>query len=887
MRIYHQFLSVLTILIFSNATIYSSVNISLSELKTEGKINPIGVDELQPAFSWILNSEERGQKQVGYQIIVASSEAKLFTNIGDIWNSEHVVSDRQINIIYQGPSLQSGTRYYWKVRVWDRENNVSNWSVTAWWEMGLLNSSDWQGDWITTATDDVCPLFREDFTISKTIKRATAHVYGLGWYEMHLNGTKVGDRVLTPANTKYLKRHLYDSYDVTDYLKQGGNTVGLWLAGGYGSTYSKYGWRWMDTKRAILQMNIEFTDGTRISIVTNKEWKSAPSQILFADIYNGETYDATKEKTGWDINGYNDRNWGKVATITAPPGRMESNMANPVRVKKIIKPVTVNQPLPGSYVFDLGQNIAGWVRLRVKGANRGNKIVIRHAEALNSDGSINIQTNRTALSTDSYICKGVIGEEIYEPRFTYHGFRYIEVKGYPGIPTLLNIEGCSIHSDVELTGNFSCSDSLINKIHSNFQWTLLNNMVSIPTDNPVRDERTPCQMDENCVYEAAINNYDMQQYFKNWLNNIYEDTSDPDWSAGQVLGPWLLYQYYGDQRVLERFYISSKKEVDYCIANEIKSNYWAKSFGDWCPPFTDGTYNNCFSEGEIVNTTLYYQITNLFSRIAGILGRVEDSTKYSLIANSILIAFNNKHLNNSTNIYGSGKQITYIMPLITGIVPSDKIKSVSNNLFNNVTKTNSGHFGAGIYGTSFLADVLCDYDHADVAYSLFKQTTYPGFGYQIINYNATTTWEQWDVIKTGNEMETYDHAMFSGADKTFYSRFGGIRPLTPGYKTICIKPCIPDGLTFVKSSVKTVMGLVTSNWRRSDDVYTNYITIPVNATAIVYIPGTDPDRVYENGVLASKADVVHYLRIESSYIVYSVESGKYFFTYGKPVKVVI
>ena len=869
---------------FSFPRSYAHGGISPTDLKTEWMVNPLGVDVLKPGLSWVLTSADREQMQLGFQILVASSEVNLDADNGDIWNSGHIKSGEQTNIIYKGPALTSDTRYFWKVKVWDSNNIASDWSATAFWEMGLLKSTDWQGKWIGTSTEKESPFFRKDFTIIKALKKATAHVYGLGWYELHLNGSKVGDQVLTPANTDYSKRLLYDSYDVTKYLKEGGNTVGLWLSNGYGASYSKYGWRWMDSKRAVLQMNIEFTDGSKMSIITDETWKAGDSQISSAEIYNGETYDATREKTGWDLNGFNDKDWENVTITSAPSGKMQSNMSTPVRVAKLIKPVSVKMTASGSYIFDLGQNIAGWVRIHISGATRGIKIVIRHAEAEKSDGTLDTFTNRSALATDTYICKGVTGEEIYEPRFTYHGFRYVEVTGYPGTPSLSDLEGCALHSDVEHTGSFLSSNSLINQTHSNFQWTILNNMVSIPTDNPVRDERTPCQMDENCIYEAAIQNFDVQQYLKNWLYNISENTSNPDWSEGQVLGPWLLYQYYGDKRILETFYSSSKKEVDFCLANAQKSNYWSDSFGDWCPPNTDGSYKNSFSEGEVVNTTLYYYMTSLMSRISGILGKTGDSANYASKANSILTTFNSKFFNSSANMYGSGKQITYIMPLMCGIVPANKQTPVFNKLADYITRECTGHFGSGIYGTSFLPDLLCDHGRADIAYSIFTQTTYPGFGYQIKNYGATTTWEQWGVPSSGGEMETYDHAMYSGADKTFFTRFGGIRPLTPGYKTISIKPCIPDSLSFVKSSLKTVKGLITSNWDKSDGVYTNFITIPVNTTAVVQIPGTDPGKVYENGAIAAKAKGVHFLRTENNYIVYKVGSGSYFFSYGRPVK---
>lgn len=849
-----------------------------SELKTEWSVNPLGVDVLAPGLSWILTSSLRDQRQAAYQIIVASSESILKSGSGDVWNSGRVVSEVQSNVLYQGPPLKSSTRYYWKVRVWDANDAVSYWSSPAWWEMGLLKKDDWQGKWISTSPERSAPLFRKEFDLSKSVSRATAHVFGLGWYEIHLNGAKVGNQVLSPANTDYSKIDLYDSYDVTQYLKKGRNAVGLWLADGYGTKYSKYGWRWLLPKLVILQLNIEYSDGSSMSLVTDETWKTADSQILSADIYNGETYDARLEKTGWDVNGYNDQAWEGV-TVTAPPaGAMRSNMSVPLRVAKTITPVSVKQVSPGTYVFDMRQNIAGWVRIHVRNAHPGTRITMRHAEDINSDGTLNTFTNRSAEATDIYFCKGGAGIETYEPRFTYHGFRYVEIKGYPGVPVLTDVEGRAIHADVGLTGSFSCSDTLLNKIHSNFQWTMLNNMVSIVTDNPVRDERTPCQMDENCIYEAAIQNFDVQQYFKNWLTDIYGSTSNPDWSAGQVLGPWLLYQYYGDRRILKAFYPSSKKEVDYCIATAESSKYWADSFGDWCPPFTNGTYEKSYSEGEIVNTTLFYHITDLLSHIAGILGNNSDSAYYSNAAKSISISFNDRLFNASASQYGSGKQITSVMPLLTGLVPAEREKSVFEGLVKNVSEICSQHFGTGIYGTSFLSDILCDHGKTDLAYSVLSQTSYPAFGDQIINHGATTVWEQWGPVRTEREMETYDHAMYSGADKTFYTRFAGIRPLTPGYKSICIKPHIPQGLKYVKSSIKTVAGYISSEWEKSGSSYTHSVKIPVNTTAIIYIPGNNPDNIYEGGLPAKKSKGVRYLKAEDNYLLFEVGSGNYSFS---------
>jgi alpha-L-rhamnosidase len=852
--------------------------ISPTDLKTEGLTNPLGVDVAQPGFSWSLTSADRGQKQTAYSILVASSEANLSGDVGDVWSSGQVSSSGQTSIVYQGPALQSDKRYFWKVKVWDKDNVGSDWSATAFWEMGLLNASDWKGSWIGTAAEKPSPLFRKDFTISKTVKKATAHVFGLGWYEMRLNGSKVGDRVLTPANCIYQSTDLYDSYDVTSILTSGGNTVGLWLANGYGSSYSQWGFRWTGTKRAILQMNIEYTDGTTASVVTDATWQASSGPITAAEMYAGETYDARLEKSGWDVYGYNASGWETAVVSSSPGGTMKANMMPPVRVAKIFQPVSLKQPSTGVYVFDLGQNIAGWVKLRVQGGTSGTTIKLRHAEDAGSNGALDVTTNRNAASTDTYICKG--GDSIYEPRFTYHGFRYVELTGYPGTPTLSTIEGHAVHADVDSVGSFSCSNALFNKIHRNCRWGMLNNMVSITTDNPVRDERTPCMMDYNCYIEAAITNFDVLQYFKNWQtvhptdNGTYFTGShrEPQSSAGHIWGPWLLYQYYGDKRVVNDFYTKSKTVLDLVTSSGVGT--CTSCFGDWCPAYNNG---NPYSESEIVNTSLYYSMTSVFSRMAGVLGKTADSTQYAASASSILTACNNKLLN-ASNVYGDGGQVCYIMPFACDMVPAAKKTAVFNNMVSNITgSTNNGHLRTGIYGTSFMFDVLCDNGNPDLAYTVLNQTTYPSFGDQINNYGATTTWEQWDFA---NSMITHDHAMFAGADKTFFERFGGILPLTPGYGTFQIKPFIPANLTSVNCSIKTVKGLLVSNWTKSGSAYSHAITVPPNTSALEYVPGTDTNQVCESGVRASQAAGVSFQRTENGYIVYAVGSGSYLFTYG-------
>jgi alpha-L-rhamnosidase len=850
--------------------VFAAADITPVEPRVEYSVNPLGIDTVQPRLSWKLTATQRAQKQTAYQVLVASTDTNLAANIGDQWDSGKIASDETVGIVYGGSGLLSNKRYYWKVRVWDQGDNISSWSASAWWEMGLLGPGDWQGKWIGTNVDKESPLFRKEFTIAKTVKKATAYVYGLGWYEMRLNGAKVGDRVLTPANTSYTQLNLYDSYDVTAYLRNGGNAVGLWLGDGYNGNYSIYGWRWQDAKRAILQMNIDFTDNSSMSVVTDETWRAADSPVTVSHIYDGETYDARLEKTGWDTYGYNAGSWEAVKIMTAPGGVIASNRMPPIRVVRTVRPVSMSQPQSGVYVFDMGQNFAGWTRLHVQG-NSGVQLVLKHSELIGGNGMIDPWTNRNAKATDTYILKGA-GPEVYEPRFTYHGFRYVEVTGFPGTPTLDSIEGCVVHSDVESTGSFSCSNSLLNQIQSNFRWGIQSNLMSIPTDCCQRDERTPCQMDSICVEETAINNFQMDQYYTKWLRDIKGGRGNPDWNGDQVFPVWYLYQYYADKRILEQNYDNMKGFVDY-LHTQAPGHIWTNGYGDWCAPNID-TWDSYFNDVEVVNTALYYQMASIVSQAAGILGKPADATYYSSLAAQIKTACNSQLLNQSTNLYGDGSQTTALLPLAFGMAPADRQGAIVNNLVRNIMEEKSGHLDTGIFGTKYLVEVLADYGEADVAYTVLNQTTYPGFGDQI-NQGATTLWEQW-YFKGG--MDSHNHAMFGGTGASFYTRLGGIQPLSPGYKTISIKPYRPNGLTYVNSSVETVRGLVTSNWRlNGNNTFNHEITIPVNCTATVYIPAQNIANVTESGNPIGQAVGVAFLRMEGGYAVLSVDSGSFSF----------
>ena len=470
----------------------SSCSIQVAGLYCDHAVNPLAVDHRKPTLSWILSSARRGNRQSAYHILVSRNPSSLRRGIGDLWDSGKVDSDNSTDVVYGGAAPASGEQCYWQVRVWDELDRASPWSEPGHWQVGLLEASDWHAQWISAAPNEkaAAPLFRREFSLSGKIKRATAYVYGLGWYELYLNGTKVGDQVLAPPNSHYDRVDLYDTFDVTTLLRQNGNAVGVMLGGGYDSTYSRWGWKWEKSKRFILQIRIDLADGSHQEIVSDQHWRSHEGPITACGIYSGETYDARKERSGWSTFGFDDKDWSAVIETDSPGGRLVANTMPPLRVTQTISPVNITEPRPGVFVVDMGQNFAGWVRIRMQG-QRGDSVKLHYSELIDSTGMIDPWTNRKAQATDIYIFKGN-GIESYEPRFTYHGFRYVEITGPRKKPTAEMVEGRVVHADFASEGSFACSNATLNRVAQNFRWSMTSNFMSIPTDCPMRDERTPC-----------------------------------------------------------------------------------------------------------------------------------------------------------------------------------------------------------------------------------------------------------------------------------------------------------------------------------------------------------------------------------------------------------
>ena len=861
----------LAIAVHAGLMAQSSCPIQVASLYCDHAVNPPVVDQRKPMLSWILSSVQRGSRQSAYQILVSRNLRSLRRGIGDLWDSGKVDSDNSTNVVYGGTAPASGEQCYWQVRVWDERGRASSWSEPGHWQVGLLEASEWHAQWISAAPNNegAAPLFRREFSLSGKIKRATAFVYGLGWYEFYLNGTKVGDQVLAPANSHYDRVNLYDTYDVTKLLRQNGNAVGVMLGGGYDSTYSQWGWRWEKSKRFILQIRIDLADGSHKEIVSDQNWRSHEGPITACGIYSGERYDARKELSGWSTVGFNDKGWSPVRNADSPGGRLVANTMPPLRVTQTITPVNLTEPRPGVFVVDMGQNFAGWVRIHMRG-QRGDSVKLHCSELVDSTGMIDPWTNRRAKATDVYIFKGDRIES-YEPRFTYHGFRYVEITGPRKKPTAEMIEGRVVHADFGNEGSFASSNATLNRVAQNFRWSMTSNFMSIPTDCPMRDERTPCSMDSRVYEEGAMYLFPMYRYYRKWLRDSRGGNGNPDWDGDQVLLPWRLYFCYGDTAILRENYDAMKSYVD-SVTKRTPDFIYRGGYGDWCAP-NQGTWESYFSNVAAVNSAVYFQCVETVANSASILNDEPAAKKYRALADSIHLAYNTAFFHPEQNTYGNGSQTEDIMPLALNMAPPDRKAEVARHLVHTITIEKDGHLDTGITGTEYVGDVLCDHGYGNLALQVFTQDTYPGFGHQI-KLGATTTWEQW-YSKGG--MNSHNHAMFSGAAATFFSRFGGVQPVEAGFRRFIVKPAVIDSLEWVRVRIQTVRGRVQSKWQRQGMTFTLEVEVPVGAEAEVHVPAASSGEVYEGSVPASNALGVKYLGRQGQAEVYGISSGVYRF----------
>jgi alpha-L-rhamnosidase len=866
---------------------------SPTNLKCEYLTNPMGIDVRQPRFSWVLQHSERGQKQTAYQVLVASKPELLDQDKDDLWDSGKVASEESVHLVYAGKPLESGRIYFWKVRTWDAQGNASPYSLPARFDTGLLDPGDWKGQWISGGGQ-----LRKEFELSGKVVRARAYISALGYYELRMNGKKVGRNVLDPGWTTYEKRNLYVTYDVTSLLKPGKNVVGVMLGNGWAVPPKRYGPPIVtnySSPALLLQLNVELEGGKQISVVSDTIWKAERGPITDNSIYDGETYDARLETPGWDLPGFDDSSWAAAQEAKSPGGVLSAQMMPPIRVVDTIVPKSLSNPQPGVYVYDMGQNFTGWARLRVRGP-RGTKVTMRFAELVYDNGMINRETIRRAKAQDTYILRGE-GLEVYEPRFTYHGFRYVELTGFPGTPSLDSVRGRLVHSAVEPTGSFAAAKPILNDIQRIIRWGQRTNLHSVPTDCPQRDERMGWMGDAQVTAEEAMLNFDMAAFYTNFVRDIHDvqgedgtitDTvphkygsrpADPAWGTAYPLICWYMYQQYGDRRILEENYDGLKKYVEFLRSRAQDNILHYSYYGDWVAVEQ--------TPGELVSDSYYFYDVDVLAKIAGVLGKNDDAQAYSKLASEIKDAFNREFFDSKSGNYANGTQTANTMALYLGLVPKEQSGRVMGNLTRDIVYRHNTHVTTGFIGVKYLFPLLTRAGRSDLAYELATQTTYPSWGYMISN-GATTLWELWQN-KTGPSMNSHNHPMFGSVGAWFYQALGGINAETPGYGKIRIQPQMARDLDWASASVETVRGTVTCSWRRSPGTTTVDVTVPVNSTATVVIPKPEEATellvregegvVWEDGkYVAGVPGVSGASQGDGGDIVIEVGSGQYTFT---------
>jgi len=869
----------------------------VEQLRCEYLENPPGIDTAQPRLSWILASNERGQRQTAYQILVADGADQLKKDVGNLWDSGKVSSDQTTFVVYGGKPLASRQECFWKIRSWDKDGRVLPWSEVASWDMGLLGAGDWRAQWIgrtTNVEEHPAPMFRRELTLDGHIKRARIYICGLGYYELYVNGRKIGDQLLDPGYTRYDRRDLYVTHDVTSLLNRGKNAIGIVLGNGWFNAQTKAVWKfdqapWREAPRLLLSLVVEYTDGRTDFIGSDGTWKTSTGPILFDSIYGGEDYDARREIPGWNKPGFDDSGWQPALIVDAPKGELAAQMMPPIKADGIIKPVKLMEPKPGVFVFDMGQNFAGYTSLSVKGP-AGTEIKLRHGERLFPDGTLDVdnigefvrQTDKTQqYQTSEYILKGG-GTETWHPSFTYYGFQYVEMTGFPGRPTLDSLRGVFTHSAVPTAGTFECSNPLLNKIWRAAGWSYLSNLQGIPTDCPQR-EKNGWTGDAQLAAEQGIYNFMPAAVYTKWINDLgdeqrptgelpgivptsgwgYGGCNGPAWTSAFELMPYYLYEYYGDAKPLCEHYAGLKLNVDYLTSRAV-NGIVNIGLGDWAPFKTQ-------TSADIVETAYYYRDAQIVALAATLLGKTEDATRYGQLAKQIKKDFNAKFFNAGSGTYGNGSQTSLSCALYQGLVEPENEERILQNLAANIGE-NKNHIDTGILGAKYILNALTDHGRTDIAYQMATQKDLPSWGWWI-EQGATTLWEEWDGTSSRN------HIMFGDISAWFYKALAGINadPTAPGFKHFFIRPQPVGDLTFVKAEYNSVHGKIVSDWNIKNDRFILHVVVPPNTGATICVPNAKLTDVSEDGHPATTAPGVISSSQTGNAATFEVQSGEYNF----------
>ena len=911
-----QLVLILSIL-FISCQKKETIKIEVNNLRTEMLTNPEGINVVKPELSWEITCNSRGITQTCYRILVASSPDTLKKNAGDLWDSGKTECGNSTHIDYKGDPMKSRMRCWWKVKVWS-ENGESDWSDPAYWSMGFLYEQDWNGRWIgfdrSFPWDDEgffsrlsARYFRKEFTAPGEVRQATVYIIGLGLYELYLNGQKVGSQVLAPSPTDFTKNVKYNVFDVTDNIRNGNNAIGVVLGNGryYNMRHKVKPYKIKDFgyPKLLLQLEIEYADGSKKTVTTDNSWKgTADGPIRINNEWDGEEYDARKEIPGWTEPGFNDKLWLPAEYVQEPGGSPEAQMNENMKVMESVKPVSVNQIGPDTYIMDMGQNFAGWIKMKVKGKN-GTGVRLRFAEILKDNGELFTDNLRDAKATDIYTLKGG-EEEVWEPSFVYHGFRYVEIKGYPGKPRIDDFEGKVIYDEMESAGTFETSDPVTNQIFKNAYWGIKSNYKGMPVDCPQRNERQPWLGDRaiGCYGESFV--FDNARLYVKWLDDIrntqksdgsicdvapsyYRYYSDNmTWPGTYLLVADMLLTQYGDSISIIKHYLSMKKWMDYMRDRYMTGDFIVAkdSYGDWCvPPATieegRGKSADVKHPSSLISTAYYYYLLKLMQKYASITGNNDDIPAFAVLADNIKTGFNKKYFNESGSFYGDNKLTDNLLPLSFGMVPKGQSGKVFDNVVRIIEETNNGHLSCGVIGIQWLMRTLTANGRADLAFKIASDTTYPSWGYMVEN-GATTIWELWNGNTAAPDMNSYNHVMLLGdLIIWYYENLAGIKtdPEKPGFKKIIMRPEMIAGLDYVNASYHSMYGLIKSSWKKDADKFLWDITIPGNTKAILYIPANSRSDVTENGEKPSAGDGIKFLKMENGRALFEAGSGEYHF----------
>jgi len=904
----------IALLIFILSSYKCLAGIATQNLRCEMLHNPLGIETIHPRLSWQITGEGRNINQTAYQILVASSPAKLDANVGDLWDSHRVNSGESIMINYAGKTLISRTACYWKVKVWTNKGE-SQWSQPAMWSEGLLKATDWKSRWIGHdggfPWDSVSKFsrlsaryYRRQFDVKQNVKKATIYVIGLGHYELYINGNIVSDQVLAGPPTDYTQSVKYNTFDVTDAIKTGANAVATVLGNGRFFTmrpkYKPKKIKEFGFPKMLLQLEVEYIDGTRQLIVSDSSWKfTADGPIRTNNEYDGEEYDATKEMPGWNNTGFDDSKWLKAELVEAPGGRIEAQVNEPIKIMDAVKPISINQLKPGTWIMDMGQNFAGWVKMHVKGKH-GDKVTLRYAETLQSNGELYVANLRDAKVTDVYTLKG--GEdENWRPAFVYHGFRYVEISGYPGEPGLADFEGEVVYDAMATTGHFETSNPLINQIYHNAYWGILSNYKGMPVDCPQRNERMPWLGDRavGSLGESFV--FANGNLYAKWLDDIAQsqkpDGAIPDvapaywnyysdnmtWPGTYILVADMLYRQFADKAPIEKHYASMKKWMDYMRVKYMKDYIVTKDkYGDWCVPpespelihSKDSSRN---TDGQLIATAYYYHLSGLMQKFAKLLHKPDDAQAFIALQLKVGNAFNQKYLDKKSFCYANNTVTANLLPLYFGITPKASSKAVFKNIVDKIENDANGHISTGVIGTQWLMRGLTEYGRPDLAYRIASNDDYPSWGY-MVKHGATTIWELWNGDTANPAMNSHNHIMLLGdLVAWFYQDLAGIKTVNAGFKEMVMIPPVIDQLNSVNTSYETPYGVVKSSWISNKGRFTWHITVPPNSKALVYIPAGTGRAVTESGRAADSIKDIKLVKVEGGRAVFRIGSGSYNF----------